>query len=150
MTLVETYSLSRSEGLGPEVQRRVMLGAYALSEGYQSKYYVKALQVRRLISQDYASAFEKVDALVGPVTPTTAFALGEKASDPLAMYLGDLFTVSANLAGVPAVSIPCGITQDGLPVGLHLQGPLFGEGRLLQLADAYQQTTDWHIRRPAS
>lgn len=149
LTLVETYSLSRSEGLGPEVQRRVMLGAYALSEGYQSKYYVKALQVRRLISQDYDAAFQQVDALVGPVTPTTAFALGEKSSDPLAMYLGDLFTVSANLAGVPAVSIPCGVTPSGLPVGLHLQGPLFGEDRLLQLADAYQQVTDWHLRRPA-
>ena len=149
MTLVQTYCMSRTEGLGPEVRRRVMLGAYALSEGYQSKYYIKALQVRRLIKQDYDAAFQSCDALVGPVTPTAAFKIGEKANDPLAMYLGDMFTVSANLSGVPALSAPCGFTDDGLPIGLHLQGPLFEESRLLQIAHAYQQVTDWHLRRPA-
>ncbi|MCA9174898.1 MAG: aspartyl/glutamyl-tRNA amidotransferase subunit A [Planctomycetales bacterium] len=148
MTLVQTYCQSRSEGLGGEVKRRIMLGTYALSEGYQSKYYLKALQVRRLIRQDYEAAFASVDAIVGPVTPTPAFAIGEKTNDPLAMYLGDLFTVSANLAGIPALSTPCGLTSQQLPVGLHLQGPMLGEARLLQIAHAYQQVTDWHTRRP--
>lgn len=146
--LVRMYRDTRSEGFGDEVKRRIMLGTYALSRGYYDKYYVKALKVRRLIRNDYDAAFEQVDLLAGPVTPTTAFPLGEKVDDPLAMYLGDLFTVNANLSGVPAISLPCGFDSSGLPIGLHLQAPLLGEDRLLRAAHMYQQQTDWHTKRP--
>ena len=124
-----------------------MLGTYALSAGYYDAYYLKALQVRRLIRQDYDEAFRLVDFLMGPVTPTAAFAAGEKIDDPLAMYLGDLYTVSANLAGVAGISIPCGFTREGLPIGLQLQAPPFQEERLLQAAHMFQGATDWHTRR---
>lgn len=146
--LVRMYRDTRSQGFGAEVKRRVMLGTYALSRGYYDKYYVKALKVRRLIRNDYDAAFQQVDLIAGPVTPTPAYKLGDKIDDPLAMYLGDLFTVNANLAGIPAISIPCGFTSEGLPIGLHLQGPLLAEEILLRAAHTYQQQTDWHTKRP--
>ncbi len=146
--LVRLYRKTRSEGFGPEVKRRIMLGTYALSAGYYDAYYLKALKVRRLIREDYQRAFEQVDVLAGPVTPTAAFALGAKVHDPLAMYLFDLYTVGTNLAGLPGISVPCGFTAEGLPIGLHLQAPAFEEQRLLCAAHRFQQATDWHTRRP--
>ena len=146
--LVRMYRQTRAEGFGAEVKRRIMLGTYALSAGYADKYYVKALQVRRLIRRDFDEAFRQVDLIAGPVTPTAAFRLGEKIDDPLAMYLTDLYTVSANLAAIAGISIPCGLTAAGLPIGLQLQAPPFEEQRLLRAAFAFQQATDWHARRP--
>lgn len=146
--LVRMYRKSRSEGFGDEVQRRIMIGAYALSAGYYDAYYLKALKVRRLIRQDYDQAFDQVDLIAGPVTPTPAFRIGEKADDPLAMYLYDLYTVGANLSGVCGMSIPCGLTQEGLPIGLQLQAPILQEERLLRGAAMFQKETDWHTRRP--
>ncbi len=146
--LVRMYRRSRSESFGPEVKRRIMLGTYALSAGYYDAYYLKALKVRRLIRQDYDAAFCQVDLIIGPVTATPAFKLGEKADDPLAMYLVDLYTVGANLAGVPGISIPCGTSSTGLPIGLQLQGPALAEECLLRAAHMFQQATDWHQRRP--
>ena len=146
--LIRLYRRSRAEGFGPEVKRRIMLGTYALSAGYYDAYYKKALQVRRLIRQDFDRAFEEVDMIAGPVTPTPAFKIGEKIDDPLANYLFDLYTVSANLAGIAALSIPCGFSSNGLPIGLHLQAPAFEEERLLRGAHMYQQATDWHERKP--
>ena len=125
-----------------------MLGTYALSAGYYDAYYKKALQVRRLIREDYDRAFEEVDLLIGPVTPTPAYKIGEKIGDPLAMYLFDLYTVSTNLAGIAALSIPCGLSSTGLPIGLHIQAPPFEEERLLRGAHMFQQATDWHTRKP--
>ena len=142
------YRRSRSEGFGAEVKRRIMLGTYALSAGYYDAYYKKALQVRRLIRQDFDRAFEEVDLIVGPVTPTPAFKIGERIDDPLAMYLFDLYTVSTNLAGIGGISIPCGFSSSGLPIGLHLQAPPFAEERLLRGAHMFQQATDWHTKRP--
>ena len=130
---------SRSEGFGSEVKRRIMLGTFALSAGYYDAYYKKALQVRRLIADDYAKAFAQVDVLLGPVTPTPAFKIGEKTGDPVQMYLGDLFTVGANLAGIPAISIPAGFTEDRLPLAIQLEGPALGEARLLNVAFQLQQ-----------
>ena len=132
--LVRLYRQTRAEGFGPEVKRRIMLGTYALSAGYYDAYYLKALKVRRLIRHDYDTAFEEVDLIVGPTTPTPAFKLGEKTDDPLAMYLVDLYTVSANLAGIGGISIPCGFTKADLPIGLQLQGRPFDEERLLRAA----------------
>lgn len=146
--LVRMYRRSRSEGFGAEVKRRIMLGAYALSAGYYDAYYLKALRVRRLIRQDVDAALEQVDFLVGPVYPTPAFRLGELTDDPLAMYLGDLCTVTANLAGIPGISIPCGFSAGGLPIGLQLQGRPFDEERLLRASYMFQAATDWHERRP--
>jgi len=146
--LVRMYRRSRAEGFGPEVKRRIMLGTYALSAGYYDAYYKKALKVRRLIRQDFDRAFEQVDLIVGPVTPTPAFKIGEKIDDPLAMYLYDLYTVSTNLAGIAGMSIPCGFSSAGLPIGLHLQAPPFAEERLLRGAAMFQQATDWHTRKP--
>ena len=146
--LVRMYRQSRSEGFGDEVKRRIMLGAYALSAGYYDAYYLKALKVRRLIRQDVDAALKQVDFLIGPVYPTPAFRLGELTDDPLAMYLGDLCTVTANLAGIPGISIPCGFSTGGLPIGLQLQGRPFDEERLLRAAYMYQTATDWHERRP--
>ncbi|MFO0903303.1 MAG: Asp-tRNA(Asn)/Glu-tRNA(Gln) amidotransferase subunit GatA [Pirellulales bacterium] len=146
--LVRLYRQTRAEGFGPEVKRRIMLGTYALSAGYYDAYYVKALQVRRMIRGDYDAAFRDVDVVIGPTTPAPAFRLGEKLNDPLAMYLEDLYTVTANLAGVAAISLPCGMTAEGLPIGLQLQGPAFQEERLLQVAHRFQRVTDWHTRRP--
>jgi aspartyl-tRNA(Asn)/glutamyl-tRNA(Gln) amidotransferase subunit A len=146
--LIRMYRRSRSEGFGPEVKRRIMLGTYALSAGYYDAYYKKALKVRRLIRQDFDKAFEEVDLIAGPVTPTPAFKLGEKVDDPLAMYLFDLYTVSTNLSGLPGISIPAGFSSAGLPIGLQLQAPPFEEERLLRGAHMFQQATDWHTRKP--
>jgi aspartyl-tRNA(Asn)/glutamyl-tRNA(Gln) amidotransferase subunit A len=146
--LIRMYRRSRSEGFGPEVKRRIMLGTYALSAGYYDAYYKKALRVRRLIRQDYDRAFAEVDLIAGPVTPTPAFKIGERIDDPLAMYLFDLYTVSANLAGLPGISIPCGFSATGLPIGLQLQAPPFEEERLLRGAQMFQQATDWHTIKP--
>jgi aspartyl-tRNA(Asn)/glutamyl-tRNA(Gln) amidotransferase subunit A len=146
--LVRMYRQSRAEGFGPEVKRRIMLGTYALSAGYYDAYYLKALKVRRLIRQDYDDAFKQVDLIAGPVTSTPAFKIGEKSDDPLAMYLVDLYTVSANLAGIGGIAFPCGFSKTGLPIGLQLQGPPLEEDRLLRAAHMYQAATDWHTRKP--
>ncbi|MBM4077550.1 MAG: Asp-tRNA(Asn)/Glu-tRNA(Gln) amidotransferase subunit GatA, partial [Planctomycetes bacterium] len=143
-SLVEMYEASRGEGFGNEVKRRIMLGVFALSAGYADQYYSKALKVRRLIRQDFDKAFADVDVIAGPVTPTAAFKLGEKANDPLSMYLSDIYTISANLAGLPGISIPCGFTSAKLPVGLQLQAPPFEEERLLRAARMFEQETEWH------
>lgn len=147
-TLHDTYLQSRSEGFGPEVQRRIMLGTYALSAGYYDAYYRKAMQVRTLIKQDFDQAFQDVDVMLTPTTPTTAFQLGAKTNDPLEMYLNDIFTVSANLAGVPGISVPAGFDGQGLPIGLQLLSPHWGEETLLNAAFAYEQQHDWHAKRP--
>jgi aspartyl-tRNA(Asn)/glutamyl-tRNA(Gln) amidotransferase subunit A len=147
--LVRLYRRSRAEGFGAEVKRRIMLGTYALSAGYYDAYYLKALKVRRLIRRDYDEAFQGVDLIVGPVTPTPAFPLGTLVNDPLALYLQDLYTVSANLAGIASLSLPCGHSAEGLPIGLQLQSPPFEESRLLSAARMFEQATDWHQRRPA-
>ncbi len=148
--LVDLYSQSRGEGFGTEVKRRIMLGTYALSAGYYDAYYLKALKVRRRIREDFDKAFEHVDVIAGPVAPTPAFRLGEKLNDPLSMYLSDIYTISTNLAGLPGISLPCGTSSTGLPIGLQLQAPALEEGRLLNLAHQFQQITDWHLRRPAT
>jgi len=147
--LIRMYRRSRAEGFGDEVKRRIMLGTYTLSAGYYDAYYLKALKVRRLIRQDYDAAFAEVDVIAGPVSPTPAFPIGAKVDDPLAMYLVDLYTVGANLAGITGISVPCGFTPAGLPIGLQLQAPPLEEERLLRAAHMYQQATDWHTRRPA-
>ena len=136
--LREMYRKTRDEGFGPEVKRRIMLGTYVLSAGYYDAYYLKAQKVRTLLRQDFANAFEKCDAVLTPTTPTPAFMFGEKSDDPLAMYLNDIYTVTANLAGVPGISVPCGLSSEGLPIGLQLLGPNWSEARLLRLAHAYQ------------
>lgn len=146
--LVRMYRQTRAEGFGPEVKRRIMLGTYALSSGYYDAYYLKALKVRRLIRKDYDDAFDQVDLIAGPVTATPAYKIGEKANDPLAMYLDDLYTVGANLAGVGGIAFPCGFSAAGLPIGLQLQAPPFQEERLLRAAHMFQRATDWHKRRP--
>jgi aspartyl-tRNA(Asn)/glutamyl-tRNA(Gln) amidotransferase subunit A len=146
-TLWDGYRLSRGAGFGPEVKRRIMLGTYALSAGYYDAYYLKAQQVRTLLKRDFDQAFEQVDVIACPVSPTTAFKIGEKADDPLSMYLADVFTLSLNLAGNCGLSVPCGFDAAGLPIGLQLIGPAFGEETILQAAYAYEQATDWHTRR---
>ncbi len=145
--LNEFYSKTRGEGFGAEVKRRIMTGTYVLSAGYYDAYYLKAQKVRQLISQDFKKAFEKVDLIAGPTTPSPAFALGAKMDDPIEMYLNDIYTIGANLAGLPGMSIPCGFVND-LPVGLQLVGKHFGEELLLQCGHHYQQETDWHIQMP--
>jgi aspartyl-tRNA(Asn)/glutamyl-tRNA(Gln) amidotransferase subunit A len=146
--LVRMYRQTRAEGFGPEVKRRILLGTFALSAGYYDAYYLKAQKVRRLICEDYAAAFKEVDIIAGPVTPAAAFRLGEKVDDPLAMYMQDMYTVSMNLTGMPGISIPCGQTRDGLPIGLQLQAPPLEEERLLRAAWMFQHHTDWHRRQP--
>jgi len=146
--LEDLYTRSRGEGFGAEVKRRIMIGTYALSAGYYDAYYLKAQQVRRLISDDFDKAFSEVDVVAGPTTPTPAFQTGAKTDDPVAMYLNDLYTVSANLCGLPAISMPCG-EVNGLPVGLQLTGQHFDEARLLHAAHSYQLATDWHQRMPS-
>lgn len=145
--LEDLYKRSRGEGFGSEVQRRIMIGAYVLSAGYYDAYYLKAQRLRRLISEDFQNAFEKVDVIMGPVTPTTAFRQGEKSDDPVTMYLSDIYTIAVNLAGLPGMSIPAGFS-DGMPVGLQLIGNHFSESKLLNLAHQYQQVTDWHRQMP--
>lgn len=146
--LMDMYLDTRSQGFGPEVIRRVMLGTYALSAGYYDAYYGKAGQVRTLIRCDFEAVFEKVDAIVGPVTPTPAFDIGQKVDDPLQMYLSDVFTLSTNLAGLPGMSIPAGFSTAGRPIGLQIIGPHFAEETLFAVGHAYQQATDHHLRRP--
>ena len=147
--LIEMYNRTRAAGFGAEVKRRIMLGTYALSSGYYDAYYLKAQKVRALIRQDFTAAFEQVDCILTPVAPTAAFKLGDKTADPLQMYLSDIFTLSANLAGICGLSMPCGINQQGLPIGVQLLGRAFGEAELLQTAYAFEQATDWHRQRPA-
>jgi aspartyl-tRNA(Asn)/glutamyl-tRNA(Gln) amidotransferase subunit A len=145
--LDDLYIRSRGEGFGAEVKRRILIGTYALSAGYYDAYYLKAQQVRRLIRDDFVKAFAEVDIIMGPTSPSTAFQLGEKADDPVTMYLSDIYTIAVNLAGLPGMSVPAGLV-DGLPVGLQLIGNYFEEGRLLAAAHRYQQATDWHTRVP--
>jgi aspartyl-tRNA(Asn)/glutamyl-tRNA(Gln) amidotransferase subunit A len=147
--LFTMYARTRAQGFGPEVKRRIMLGTYVLSAGYYDAYYLKAQQVRTLIRRDYEEAFTRVDVVAMPTTPTAAFRIGERVDDPLQMYLGDVFTVSANLAGLPAISIPCGFTSERLPVGLQLTGRMFDETTLLRIADAYERDTEWSKRQPS-
>lgn len=146
--LIDMYRKTRSRGFGDEVKRRIMLGTYCLSAGYYDAYYKKALQVRTLIKRDFEKAFENVDFIVTPTAPSPAFKIGEKVDDPLQMYLSDIFTISVNLAGVPAISIPCGFSSQGLPIGLQIIGKPFDEAGLLQLAYAYEQSTPWHKMKP--
>ncbi|NOV31207.1 Asp-tRNA(Asn)/Glu-tRNA(Gln) amidotransferase subunit GatA [Methylomonas sp. ZR1] len=145
--LTDLYTRSRGEAFGAEVKRRILMGTYALSAGYYDAYYLKAQQVRRLISDDFKRALSEVDVLMGPVTPSTAFKIGEKTSDPIQMYLEDIYTIAINLAGLPAMSIPAGF-MDGKPVGLHVIGNYFSEAKLLNVGHRYQQVTDWHLQAP--
>lgn len=147
--LEDLYKRSRAEGFGPEVRRRIMIGTYALSAGYYDAYYVQAQRIRRLIKQDFDQAFTQCDVILGPTSPETAFPLGAKQSDPIAMYLSDIYTIATNLAGLPGMSIPAGFSQ-GLPVGLQLIGPYWSEAKLLNVAHRYQQVTDWHSQLPTA
>jgi aspartyl-tRNA(Asn)/glutamyl-tRNA(Gln) amidotransferase subunit A len=147
--LMEMYSKTRGAGFGPEVKRRIMLGTYVLSSGYYDAYYLRAQKVRTLIRNDFLKAFEKVDAIVTPTTPTAAFKIGEKSDDPLQMYLSDIFTISCNLAGICGISLPCGFTRSPkLPIGLQLLGKPFGEETILKIAHTYEQSTNWHTEKP--
>jgi aspartyl-tRNA(Asn)/glutamyl-tRNA(Gln) amidotransferase subunit A len=145
--LQDLYKRSRGEGFGSEVKRRIMTGAYVLSAGYYDAYYLRAQKIRRLITDDFTRAFEQVDVLMGPTSPTPAFDIGAKVDDPITMYLNDIYTIGANLAGLPAMSIPCGFLS-GLPIGLQIIGGHFAEAKLLNVAHMYQQATDWHKRVP--
>ena len=147
--LMDLYCRTRAEGFGTEVKRRIMVGTYALSEGYYDAYYVKAQRIRRLIKNDFARALAQVDVIMGPVAPTPAFDLGSNTKDPVAMYLEDIYTLSANMAGIPAMSAPAGFVN-GRPVGLHIMGNYFNEAKLLNIAHQYQQITDWHLQTPAT
>ena len=147
--MLDMFRKTRGAGFGAEVKRRIMLGTYALSAGYYDAYYGQAQKVRTLIKQDFENAFETVDVIAAPVAPTTAFRLGEHSDDPLAMYLEDVFTLPANLAGVPGLAFPAGFDSRGLPVGMQLMGPHFGEAVLFRTAHVFQQVTDWHLRKPA-
>jgi len=146
-SLEELYTKTRGEGFGAEPKRRIILGTYVLRAGYYEAYYGKALRVRRLIANDFTAAFSQCDVLATPTSPTPAFKLGERAADPLQMYLADIYTVAPPLAGVPALSQCCGFTKSGLPIGLQLQAPPFEEERLLRGARMFQQATDWHTQR---
>lgn len=145
---IDVYNSSREEGFGAEVKRRIMLGTYALSAGYYDAYYLKALKVRNLIRQDFTNAFEQADCLMCPTAPEVAFKIGQKTGDPLTMYLSDIYTIAVNLAGIPAISIPCGFNGAGLPIGLQILSPTFTEDKLLRIARMYESATDWHTRRP--
>lgn len=145
--LIDMYKKTRAQGFGDEVKRRIMLGTYALSSGYYDAYYLKAQKVRSLISDDFKKAFEKCDVIVTPTVPSPAFKIGEKFADPLQMYLSDIFTISCNLAGLPGISIPCGFSAEGLPIGLQILGNHFDEGTVLRAAHAYEQATEWHKKR---
>ena len=145
---IEVYSKSRAEAFGKEVKRRIMLGTYALSSGYYDAYYLKALKVRNLIRADFTKAFEKCDCIMMPVSPTTAFKIGEKIDDPLTMYLSDIYTIAANLAGIPGISVPCGFDDNNLPIGLQVLTPAFGEEKLLRIARMLEKETNWHTKKP--
>ena len=147
--LLDMYKKTRAEGFGTEVKRRIMVGAYVLSHGYYDAYYLQAQKIRRIIADDFQRAFAQCDVIMGPVAPTVAWKLGEKTSDPVQMYLADIFTLSTSLAGLPGMSVPCGFGEGNMPVGLQLIGNYFDEAQLLQTAHAFQQATDWHLRRPA-
>ena len=147
--LLDMYKKTRAEGFGWEVKRRILVGTYVLSHGYYDAYYLKAQQVRRLIADDFARAYRECDVIMGPVAPTAAFKIGDKADDPVQMYLNDIFTIAGNLTGAPGISIPCGFDRRGLPIGVLIQGPAFAEARLLNVAHQFQQATDWHARSPA-
>jgi aspartyl-tRNA(Asn)/glutamyl-tRNA(Gln) amidotransferase subunit A len=146
--LTDLYKKTRAQGFGAEVKRRILIGTYVLSHGYYDAYYIQAQKVRRLVARDFAEAFKRCDVIVGPTTPTTAFRLGEKTADPVQMYLNDIYTIPANLAGLPGLSIPCGFDEKGLPVGLQIVGDYFAEARMLGVAHQYQLATDWHARAP--
>jgi aspartyl-tRNA(Asn)/glutamyl-tRNA(Gln) amidotransferase subunit A len=146
--LIDTMMRTRAEGFGDEVKRRIVLGTFVLSSGYIDAYYLKAMKVRRLIRDDFDRVFRECDVLIGPTSPTPAFKLGERTENPLAMYLSDIYTISCNLAGLPGVSIPCGFTKAGLPVGLQLLAAPFEEEKLLRAARMFERETDWHTRRP--
>jgi aspartyl-tRNA(Asn)/glutamyl-tRNA(Gln) amidotransferase subunit A len=146
--LADLYSRSRAEGFGAEVKRRILVGTYVLSHGYYDAYYLQAQKVRRLIARDFADAYRLCDVIMGPTSPTTAFALGAKTDDPVQMYLNDIFTIPAPLAGLPGLSIPCGFDAKGLPVGLQIMGDYFAEAQMLGVAHQYQLATDWHRRVP--
>ena len=146
--LNDMYAKTRAQGFGPEVKRRILIGTYVLSHGYYDAYYLKAQKVRRLISQDFAHAFKTCDMIMSPTTPSTAFKIGEKVSDPVQMYLSDTFTIAANLAGLPAMSIPCGLDRNQLPIGLQLIGNYFDEAGMIAAAHQYQCATDWHLKKP--
>ena len=145
---IEVYSKSRAEAFGKEVKRRIMLGTYALSSGYYDAYYLKALKVRNLIRADFTNAFDKCDCIMMPVSPTTAFKIGEKIDDPLTMYLSDIYTIAANLAGVPGISVPCGFDDNNLPIGLQILAPPFGEDKLLRISRMFEKETSWHTKKP--
>ncbi len=147
--LMDMYTNTREEGFGEEVKRRILLGTFVLSSGYYDAYYLKGQKARTLIKQDFEEAYKKCDVMVSPIAPVPAFKLGEKLDDPLQMYLSDIFTISANLAGIPAMSIPCGLSQENLPIGLQLMGNYFDEATLLNVAHQYQQTTEHHLQHPA-
>jgi aspartyl-tRNA(Asn)/glutamyl-tRNA(Gln) amidotransferase subunit A len=147
--LADMYRKTRAEGFGAEVRRRILIGTYVLSHGYYDAYYLKAQKIRRLIANDFTEAFKRCDVVIGPTSPTVAFKIGAKTSDPVQMYLNDIYTIPANLAGLPAASIPCGFGAGGLPVGLHLVGNYFSEAKILNVAHRYQRETDWHTREPS-
>jgi aspartyl-tRNA(Asn)/glutamyl-tRNA(Gln) amidotransferase subunit A len=147
--LMDMYQNTRSKGFGREVQRRIIIGTYALSSGYYDAYYAKASKVRTLIMEDFKKVFATCDALVSPVAPTPAFPIGDKVNDPLTMYLSDIFTLSANLAGIPGISVPCGFSSNGLPIGLQILGQHFDESTLFRIAHHFEQTTDVHLRKPS-
>jgi aspartyl-tRNA(Asn)/glutamyl-tRNA(Gln) amidotransferase subunit A len=146
--LTDMYEKTRAEGFGAEVKRRILIGAYVLSHGYYDAYYIRAQKLRRLIAQDFTEAFKQCDVIMGPTSPSTAFKIGEKAGDPVQMYLSDIYTIAVNLAGLPGMSIPCGFDSGGLPVGLQIIGNYFAEARMLNVAHQYQLATDWHQRAP--
>ena len=146
--LLDMYCKSRAQGFGAEVKRRILIGTYVLSHGYYDAYYVKAQKIRRLIANDFAEAFKRCDVILGPTSPSVAFAVGAKSSDPVQMYLADIYTIAVNLAGLPGMSLPCGAGSGGMPVGLQIVGPWFGEAKMLNAAHRYQLATDWHRRMP--
>ena len=148
VNLIDSYAKTRGDGFGPESKRRIFLGTYSLSSGYYDAYFVRALKVRRLIKEDFDKAFKEVDVILTPTSPTAAFKIGEKCLDPLSMYLSDIYTISVNLAGVPAVSIPCGFTKDNLPIGFQLIGKPFDEETLVNMGFNYQQATNFHKQMP--
>jgi aspartyl-tRNA(Asn)/glutamyl-tRNA(Gln) amidotransferase subunit A len=147
--LVQMYQRSRSEGFGDEVKRRILVGSYVLSHGYYDAYYLQAQKIRRIIAADFQAAFNQCDVILGPVAPDVAWNLGEKSKNPLQMYLEDIYTLSTNLAGLPAMSVPCGFSKEGMPIGMQLIGNYFSEAKLLQIAHQYQLESDWHLRYPA-
>ncbi|HNW39431.1 MAG TPA: Asp-tRNA(Asn)/Glu-tRNA(Gln) amidotransferase subunit GatA [Candidatus Omnitrophota bacterium] len=146
--LIQMYKMTRAQGFGPEAKRRILLGTFALSHGYYDAYYLRALKVRTLIKQDFDKVFQDFDCIVAPTSPTPAFKIGERAQDPLKMYLSDIYTISVNLAGIPAISIPCGFTKKGLPVGLQIMAKPFNEEMLFRVAHTFEQNTDWHKIKP--